>query len=137
MKKLKNLEIIEKENLNKEEDLEMSSINLELSKLPYYDQYISDLSEDDINETNYICFENKNTEIIPIKDERDEKIEKFRKIVSNFNISENKEDIIESKDNVTYQMTTTDNQKNNTNKNISSIDLGECEKILKDKYKIE
>ena len=90
-----------------------------------------------INETNYICFENKNTEIIPIKDERDEKIEKFREIVSDFNISENKEDIIESKDNVTYQMTTTDNQKNNTNKNISSIDLGECEKILKEKYKID
>ena len=34
-------------------------------------------------------------------------------------------------------MTTTDNQKNNTNKNISSIDLGDCEKILKDKYKID
>ena len=109
-----------------------------------------------INETNYTCYDPKNIEttiinkinekemstiittiINIIKDKRDKDIEQYREIVSDFNVSENKEDIIESKDNVTYQMTTTDNQKNNTNKNISSIDLGECEKILKDKYKID
>ena len=76
----KNLEIIEKENLNKEEDLEMSSINLELSKLPYYDQYISDLSEDDINETNYSSFINNIEYDIP-DFTRDEKIR--GKIISN------------------------------------------------------
>ena len=55
----KNLKIKEKQELNyciKDEDLEMSSINLELSKLPYYDQYINDLSEDDFNETNNSSF---------------------------------------------------------------------------------
>ena len=35
----------------KEEDLEMSSINSELSKLKYCNKYISELSEDDTNET--------------------------------------------------------------------------------------
>ena len=34
-------------------------------------------------------------------------------------------------------MTTSDNQKNNTNKNISTIDLGDCEDILKDVYDID
>jgi len=72
-----------------------------------------------------------------IRDERDEDIEQYRnEFVSNFNISENQEDIITSKDNVTYQMTTSDSQKNNSNKNISSIDLGDCEDKLKEVYKI-
>ena len=35
-----------------------------------------------------------------------------------------------------YQMTTSDNQKNNQN-NVSTIDFGDCEKILKEKYDIE
>ena len=76
-------------------------------------------------------------EIIEIKDERDKIIEQYRKFVSDFNVSENKEDIIKSKDNVTYQMTTTDNQKNNTNKNISTINLGKCEEKLKTIYGID
>ena len=42
-----------------------------------------------------------------------------------------KEDIIEEKDGVKYHMTTSDSQKNNTNKNISTLDLGDCEKELK------
>ena len=36
-----------------------------------------------------------------------------------------------------YQLTTSDNQKNNSNKNISTVDLGDCEKILKEKYEID
>ena len=94
----------------------------------------------------YICIENKKIEttiIISshtniIKDIRDEHINQYRdEFVSNFNISENQEDIVTSKDNVTYSMTTSDSQKNNSNKNISSIDLGDCEDKLKDVYGID
>ena len=49
------------------------------------------------------------------------------------------DEIIEG-EGVTYQMTTTENQeyylKNNLNNDISCIYLGECENILKEKYKI-
>ena len=49
------------------------------------------------------------------------------------------DEIIEG-EGVTYQITTTENQeyylKNNLNNGISSIDLGECEKILQEKYEI-
>ena len=99
------------------------------------------------NETDYICYEIKNiqTTIIneinkttyKIEDERDKEIENFRGIISDFNVSENKEDIITKKDNVQFQITTSDNQKNNTNKNISTIDLGDCEKRLKTIYGID
>ena len=39
--------------------------------------------------------------------------------------------------NVTIQITTSDSQKNNTSKNVSSIDLGECETKLRDIYEID
>ena len=58
-------------------------------------------------------------------------------MISDFNVSENKEDIIKKEKNVQYQMTTSENQKNNTNKNMTSIDLGECEDKLKTVYKID
>ena len=65
------------------------------------------------NETIDLCID----EII--KDERDIEIENYREIISDFNVSENKEDIISTKDDVLFQITTTENQKNNINKNIS------------------
>ena len=37
---------------------------------------------------------------------------------------------------VNYTITTTNNQKNNDNHNVSTINLGECEKELKEKYNI-
>ena len=52
------------------------------------------------------------------------------------NITENHEDFIYKEDDVIYQITTTENQKNNKNNNNSIIDLGKCEEILKEKYKI-
>ena len=45
-----------------------------------------------------------------------------------------KQDKYVEEDNVIYQITTSDNQNNNNYTNISSIHLGECEKILKKKY---
>ncbi len=100
------------------------------------------------NETDYICYEIKNLETTiineinnqstnKIEDERDKEIENFRGMISDFNVSENTEDIITTKDNVQYQMTTSDNQKNNTNKNMSTIDLGDCEDKLKTIYGID
>ena len=71
------------------------------------------------------------------KEERDKELDNFREIISDFNVSEKKEDIITTKGNIQFQITTSDNQKNNTNKNTSTIDLGDCEKILKEVYDID
>ena len=60
-----------------------------------------------INEENYICYENKNK--ITSKVDLEENLQQFRDLITNFNVSEQKEDIIEVKDNITFQMTTLDN----------------------------
>ena len=52
------------------------------------------------------------------------------------NITKNKEDYIAAYGNITYQLTTSDNQKNKTRNNLSSIDLLNCENILRDIYDI-
>ena len=49
---------------------------------------------------------------------------------------QNKADYIRKINNVTYQITTTDNQRNNKNYTISSIDLEDCEETLRYKYNI-
>ena len=87
-------------------------------------------------ETDTKAENNISTTTIIIKDERDKDIENFRGKLSNYNISETKEDLVEEKEGVIYQMTTSDNQKNNSNKNISTINLGDCEKELKRVYNI-
>ena len=48
----------------------------------------------------------------------------------------NKEDLSIKEENVLYQITTTENQNNNTYNNISTIKLGKCEEILRAKYNI-
>ena len=88
------------------------------------------------NEVSYTCINVINS-TKDIKDEMDKEIENFRGMVSDFNVSENTADIIKKEKNVQYQMTTSENQKNNTNKNMTSIDLGECEDKLKAQYKID
>ena len=52
------------------------------------------------------------------------------------NVTKNKEDYVMKKDNIIYQITTSENQKNKTSYEISSIDLLDCETILKEKYDI-
>ena len=81
-----------------------------------------------------------NNEYIPLKNK--DSIDKVFEIISEDlkNTNKTKEVIIEG-ENVFYQITTTESQKNyminNDYYNISSIDLGECEKTLQSIYHIE
>ena len=50
------------------------------------------------------------------------------------NASENKEDFVKKEDDVIYQITTSENQKNNSKNNISTLDLGDCEDTLRSIY---
>ena len=52
------------------------------------------------------------------------------------NITNGGDDIILNNDNSIYQITSTNNQKDNSNINISNIIMDECETILKNKYHI-
>ena len=52
-------------------------------------------------------------------------------------LSGDKTDLIFSDDNTLFQITSSDNQKNNEYKDISTIQLGKCETILKSIYKID
>ena len=52
-------------------------------------------------------------------------------------IQNEKKDLLVNEDNTLFQITSTENQKNNKNNNISSIILGECENILKKIYNIK
>ena len=52
-------------------------------------------------------------------------------------IYEEKKDIIIEENNTIFEITTSDNQKNNKYDNISTIDLGECEDILRGIYNID
>ena len=51
------------------------------------------------------------------------------------NLEKGKDEIIET-DKMKITLTTTDNQKNNTNTNMTTIDLGECELLLRKFYNI-
>ena len=52
-------------------------------------------------------------------------------------MSGDKTDLIISDDNTLFQITSSDNQKNNEYKDISTIQLGKCETILKGVYEID
>ena len=64
----------------------------------------------------------------------------LRELIINDNIIENivksKTDCVGKINNATYQITTSDNQRNNKNYTISSIDLEDCEETLRYKYNI-
>ena len=49
---------------------------------------------------------------------------------------ENGEDEIYEFDGMTVTFTTSENQKNNTNNNMTAINLGECEDLLRKEYSI-
>ena len=108
----------------------------------------------EIHNNNYLnCYNNTNyDEYLNVKFESNFTTKEINKklyerivnaITENFDILNEDEKIIEGKDNFYYQFTTLDNEinnlegnNNNTNK-FSKIDLGQCEDILREKYKID
>ena len=60
----------------------------------------------------------------------------MRNIINNTNISQDTNIVIEG-ENAVYQIISSDNMKENKNKNISIIDLGQCSTILKEYYKVD
>ena len=93
----------------------------------------------DIN--NFFYGENQKKDIN--SEEKDQIVSKIKDDIINGNIDltdlvyGDKEDITISVDDTSFQITTTDNQKNNEYKNISTIQLGKCESILKATYNID
>ena len=78
-----------------------------------------------------------NQNYIPLnsKDSIDKAFELFNEEYKNKSLNMNEDKIIKG-EGVTFQITNTERQKNNPNNFISSIELGECEEILKKIYKI-
>ena len=74
---------------------------------------------------------------------KDKKIESLKEDIMNGNmddiindITESKEDYVKKENDIIYQITTSENQKNNLNKNTTSLDLGDCEDRLRGIYGI-
>ena len=68
-----------------------------------------------------------------IKQQLNQTLDEFMMNISN---SEQKDLLIKAKDTI-YQITTTNNQNNNDYEDVSKINLGECENILRAKYDID
>jgi len=138
--------------LNKKDELlyhiidkesEMNIIFDSNSYIPY-SSYNSDIVECLFKENiskeceEFIKFEDLlNHKYIPLnsKDSIDKTFELFTDEYKNKSLNMNEDKIIKG-EGVTFQITTTERQKNNPYNLISSIDLGECEEILKKIYKI-
>ena len=56
-------------------------------------------------------------------------------VINTSNIEDGKDIVIQGKE-TSFTITTTENQKNSENKNVTTINLGECENKLKDYYNI-
>ena len=89
---------------------------------------------------NYICrINNKDSTV------KNNMIKAIKKEILNGNLdnllsklmNDKKEDLIVIEEDIIYTLTNTDNQEKNKNKNISTINLGECENELKKQYKID
>ena len=124
------------ESINQKESIEIEELNSEKIKKNDLSEIISS------NPLTSKVEEKSNQEKILklLKDELGESnlddINKVYKALSNFiqngNISSFNEDTIMKGENITYQFTTTENQKDSEQSNdVSVIDLGECEKIIK------
>ena len=97
---------------------------------------------DNINNTNYTNLI-PSTQYVKVLTDEDEIILDLKESIMNGNlddiiknITETKRDYVIKKENIIYQITTTENQNFTTNNEISKIDLLECEYILKEKYDI-
>ena len=111
------------------------------TKSKCYDSDLIATNKNNLDIINNSFYINEETNIMNIsQNEKDKNIEIYREYVMDDdiikNVTQNKEDFTTEKDGVLYQITTSENQKNNSNKNISTIDLGDCEKELKRIYQI-
>ena len=99
---------------------------------------INDINSDNLTDINSININDFNNDLNEIKNKiKNNNIENILTDSLINKIKKEKKDIIIKNDDVVYHITTTENQNNTLNNNISRIILGECEKILKDKYKID
>ena len=99
------------------------------------------------NDKNYFSFENifninfqKNSTSNPSINDEIINIIKTNIINDNLDLSNliegDKEDLMFKTQNILYQITTTENQKKNEYNNITTIDFGECENIIKPYYNL-
>ena len=135
--------LCEKEYLNSNIIKNSTLETINIIDIPKTDN-ISDISNysldpySDINYFKYLCHIKDN---LTSKDDIIKKLRnEFNKgnldiLISN-NIEKQKEDLIANENGITYQITSTYNQKNNEYINISSINLGECETKLRIYYHI-
>ena len=117
------------------------TIDLENKKCVYY-QINNSYDENHIKESNATEYFNNTIKINNNKtfdkdnmilEIREEMLNGKKELLLN-NITN--EDLIVIMENIIYTITTPENQRKNKNKNVSTIDLGECENRLKDHYNI-
>ena len=118
------------------------------NKLVNEDKCVQYCKEEDISNGTcikdfFVEIEEKLENIVNVSKNREELFENIKNIFSSGimdeeldNIIKGAEDIIINDTENLIQITSTNNQKNNKNYNISSINIGDCEDILKDKYNI-
>ena len=108
----------------------------------YYQLYDSDNSNNCLKDWNINAFFKGNCNSDSSKSSnsliKDEIIKNIREdiINNNINISENSYLTIKDND-IIYQITSTKNENNKKDSNVSSMILGDCEDILKEQYKID
>ena len=116
-------------NITKNNNTSISSINYNLdSKYISYNEYFKDVIK--INNT----LNNKDNVIVNIETEL---INNNLDIFIENTIINEKKDLLIKENNILYQLTSTYNQNNNEYYNISTINLGECEKKLRIYYNID
>ena len=128
------------------EDIKIATTNIELSTIYYESDKIKTNSIENnttIYESLTNIIEQEETIIKNDVSKKDEKISSFFNDMVNHNldnvignVTKNKKDVVQIEDDLIMQITTSENQKNNNNSNISTIDLGDCEDKLKEVYEI-
>ena len=100
------------------------------------DNYI--IQQDENGKNKFCILDESNENIVNNENESmnsEQLKEFFEKIKENVLTTEfNGENQIIEKQNIIFQISTLEEQKNNNKENVSSIDLGECEDILREKY---
>ena len=122
---------------------ESTSSSEETEKLENYESSLDSNNEEKFDAENFFK-ESKQTNEEELE-KKDEVIKSLKENIMNGNMNSSitnlingeKEDLIAEYKDITFQLTTTENQKDGSYNNISTIDLGECEDILKRIYGID